>query len=82
MGKGNDSAFRMNASSRELDGKPIRPRKRPTTALQLHLVANFYLLLKQIKIEFKKAFFFKLTNLLVPPETFWFKKKKKGFVYR
>jgi hypothetical protein len=38
MGKGNDSAFRMNASSRELAGKPIRPRKRPTTALQLHLV--------------------------------------------
>jgi hypothetical protein len=41
MGKGNDSAFRMNASSRELDGKPISPRKRPTTALHLHLV--FYL---------------------------------------
>ncbi len=38
MGKGNDSAFRMNASSRELAVKPIRPRKRPTTALQLHLV--------------------------------------------
>ena len=50
MGKGNDSAFRMNASSRELDGKPISPRKRPTTALHLHLVFYLFFDLVQIKI--------------------------------